>query len=287
MEIDDSGDDTYELDTSKQRRRPTNKRRKAPKRGAKPERDATPALSEGAKLFPFQPLLDLVEWTELDDADAPPFDALFGGLLLDFVRVRDEILERESGQDAHGRTLRPLTRAEASSLIEIHSNPLDCNSMDDSSEKPTHKNVALRKLKLQRISMPSSYGPSTSLSPLISPRPIPPPNPAVLDALYAIRTTPYASSFASRIHGRVQEEDVVAVDWDWDIEGVPWMAVMADVRAHYALARAEREQPLEFSGPIAYVTLQAHHLEQVHDLLERVFWAGIDGACPSPPTATI
>ncbi|KAF7974114.1 hypothetical protein HWV62_13319 [Athelia sp. TMB] len=173
MEIDDSGDDTYELDTSKQRRRPTNKRRKAPKRGAKPERDATPALSEGAKLFPFQPLLDLVEWTELDDADAPPFDALFGGLLLDFVRVRDEILERESGQDAH-------------------------------------------------------------------------------------------------------EEDVVAVDWDWDIEGVPWMAVMADVRAHYALARAEREQPLEFSGPIAYVTLQAHHLEQVHDLLERVFWAGID-----------
>ena len=40
----------------------------------------------------------------------------------------------------------------------------------------------------------------------------------------------------------------------------------------------ERDQPTETLAPITYTSLQAYHLEQVHDLLARAFWAGIDGS---------
>ena len=43
----------------------------------------------------------------------------------------------------------------------------------------------------------------------------------------------------------------------------------------------EREQPNEVSmdgdAPIVYRSLHPSHLKQVHDLLGRVFWDGIDG----------
>ena len=40
---------------------------------------------------------------------------------------------------------------------------------------------------------------------------------------------------------------------------------------------ADREQPIETVAPIIYTSLQASQLPQIHDLLERVFWTGIDG----------
>lgn len=43
----------------------------------------------------------------------------------------------------------------------------------------------------------------------------------------------------------------------------------------------EREQPAERDAPITYTSLQPRHLPQVHDILARSFWAGIDGmSCP-------
>jgi hypothetical protein len=71
---------------------------------------------------------------------------------------------------------------------------------------------------------------------------------------------------------------------------------MRNIREHYALLQyvlyafirsdtvslldtisPEREQPIEVEAPIEYTTLQPSHLDQVHDLLSRAFWAGIDG----------
>ena len=73
---------------------------------------------------------------------------------------------------------------------------------------------------------------------------------------------------------------------------------MDDLRAHYALAQSvdvfirvcdrivvltqsfsspERDQTERPPTPITYVSLQPSHLCQVHDLLARVFWDGIDG----------
>ena len=39
----------------------------------------------------------------------------------------------------------------------------------------------------------------------------------------------------------------------------------------------EREQTRRPAAPIDYQSLRASHLPQVHDLLTRVFWPGIDG----------
>lgn len=59
---------------------------------------------------------------------------------------------------------------------------------------------------------------------------------------------------------------------------------MSDTLVHHysflltpSLASANREQPCEVEAPITYVSLQPCHLPQVHELLERAFWAGIDG----------
>ncbi|KZP13201.1 hypothetical protein FIBSPDRAFT_137673 [Athelia psychrophila] len=204
-----------------------------------------------------------------------------GGLLPEFARVRDEALGRESGVDLYGKTLRPLTRAEVSSLIQAHT-PMP-GSIPDTDPR---RDIALRKLKLQRqrgfadlpvpaLSLPPSYGPSTPLIPLLPSRPVQPPNPAVLDALHAIKSTPYAHSFAARLNGGVQEGQAISVDWEGPALA-PWVALMEDVRAHYALAHPEREQVVETAAPISYVSLQARHLGQVHELLERAFWAGVD-----------
>jgi hypothetical protein len=61
----------------------------------------------------------------------------------------------------------------------------------------------------------------------------PEPDPEVLGALYDIRTTPYRSSFLWRLNGFVvHRSPVVAADWE---VRSPWMDLMEDIRAHYAL----------------------------------------------------
>jgi hypothetical protein len=39
----------------------------------------------------------------------------------------------------------------------------------------------------------------------------------------------------------------------------------------------ERDRPVEFEAPIYYGSLRPWHLEQIHELFSRVFWAGING----------
>ncbi|KAI0083957.1 hypothetical protein BDY19DRAFT_605204 [Irpex rosettiformis] len=100
-------------------------------------------------------------------------------------------------------------------------------------------------------------------------------NPEVIDALYAIRTTPYDISFLRRLQGSLQlpNNTCLAVDWE---NRTPWMDLMQDVRDHHALMFPEREQPCEVEGFVRYVTLERWHLTQVHNILARAFWAGID-----------
>ncbi|KAK0218254.1 hypothetical protein IW262DRAFT_1274590 [Armillaria fumosa] len=51
---------------------------------------------------------------------------------------------------------------------------------------------------------------------------------------------------------------------------------MNDVRQHYRLAHPEQTHVAETSAPIEYCSLRACHLNQVHELLARSFWEGID-----------
>ena len=69
----------------------------------------------------------------------------------------------------------------------------------------------------------------------LPPQPKTPPPPAqVLEALLAIRTTPYENSFLSRLLGVGDFPTRPAVHVDWDAHA-PWMDLMEDVRMHRRL----------------------------------------------------
>jgi hypothetical protein len=122
----------------------------------------------------------------------------------------------------------------------------------------------------------------------------PTPDEDTLNALYAIKRTPFHNSFLSRLHGchPAEPKKVISVDWD---ARAPWMDLMDDIRDHYLLSQSASsvsscdlvvltiidsmdEEPIhEISAPIIYETLKEDHIVQVHDLLRRSFWEGIDG----------
>ena len=82
-------------------------------------------------------------------------------------------------------------------------------------------------LPVLRPKIPSTL---TRLAPARRP---PEPDPEVLNALYGAQTTPYKSSFLSRLNGfSLRRAPVVAADWE---ARSPWMDLMEDIRAHYAL----------------------------------------------------
>ncbi|TFK25101.1 hypothetical protein FA15DRAFT_372502 [Coprinopsis marcescibilis] len=131
----------------------------------------------------------------------------------------------------------------------------------------------------------------THLTPFTPTRPSIPVNNEVLDALNDITTTPFENSFLSRLQGTRAAMAPSAIYIDWETV-TPWMNLMMDIREHYALANADSEIliPTESTAPITYTTLQRIHLPQVHDLLERVFWSGIDVSDSldySPEKATV
>ncbi|KAJ3541883.1 hypothetical protein NMY22_g3710 [Coprinellus aureogranulatus] len=98
----------------------------------------------------------------------------------------------------------------------------------------------------------------------------------VTTPLNSIKTTPYSNSFLSRLHGTTVTEACIAVDWD---TMSPWMRLMSDIRRHYIVAggsMGDEDGSMETIAPIVYTTLQKSHLPQVHELLERAFWTGID-----------
>jgi hypothetical protein len=133
----------------------------------------------------------------------------------------------------------------------------------------------------------------TSLATLDSPPSSSPPS-TVLDSLKAIQTTRHENSFAARLCGHKPQKTPGLISVDWESRS-PWMNLMDDIHAHYSYAQsvsqiylscfhantvilsAERDQTGRPHTPITYASLQPSHLRQVHELLARVFWDGIDG----------
>lgn|ERR1700761_7891110 len=73
----------------------------------------------------------------------------------------------------------------------------------------------------------------SALTELSAARKPPDPDPEVLEALYGVQTTPYQNSLLSRLNGfSVRRTPMIAADWE---ARSPWMELMEDVRAHYAL----------------------------------------------------
>ncbi|KAH0836479.1 hypothetical protein J3R83DRAFT_8088 [Lanmaoa asiatica] len=234
------------------------------------------------------------------------FESMMEGLLPEYLEAREALWAQASDitlsddNKGVGELVRPLSRFEIARIV-ASAKRRAAGRVTSPSEW-----IVLRKLQLQqerrraglRESPSPDVGTPTTLTPLDVPPSVPVPH-AVLDALQAIQTTRYEHSFAARVYGHTPQKTpgLIAVDWE---SHSPWTLLMDDICAHYALARSvdvsifvrvfvfamltpsfffsspESDQPERPRTPITYVSLQPSHLRQVHDLLARVFWEGID-----------
>ncbi|KAH7910295.1 hypothetical protein BJ138DRAFT_1065488 [Hygrophoropsis aurantiaca] len=221
------------------------------------------------------------------------FEETIDTLLPDYIATRDLVQDRESERSAENKELRALSRYEATAIIQLTQNT---NETTDMAFTLADK-IALRKLKLSRerrrmhVSEPLKEAPlvPTSLTP-ISKVAVPPPAPSsVLDGLHAIRRTRYENSFLARLNGykTLRTDGIIAINWE---TRTPWMDLMTDIQDHYYFAHPMEDEPEERRAPITYASLQPCHLRQVHELLGKVFWEGInvsDSLQSSPERCTV
>jgi len=218
------------------------------------------------------------------------FEVIMEGLLADYLESRQTLWAQQSshatlcigtdgvggGTEDGGQLVRPLSRFETARIVAAAK-----QWMAGRLRTPAEW-IVLRKVQLQQerrkagIKEPLSLdiGTLATVTPLDVPPSVPIPR-AVIDALRNVHTTRYENSFAARIYGNKPPKalGLIAVDWE---SRPPWMLLMEDVHAHYGLAHPERSQPERTPIPITYVSLQPSHLRQVHELLARVFWEGVD-----------
>ncbi|KAF7317727.1 Cytoplasmic protein [Mycena kentingensis (nom. inval.)] len=267
-----SGSDS-DIDQATPRKSMRRKRRKGNDGRATAPAKPPPKKKSG---FTMQPLFDVLATLDDDnDNDGVPFEDSIEEMLPEFIRDRAAGQAKQSQVDAHGKMLRPLTRLDTVSL-------LSANDVAEGSWALS-QHIAIRKLKLDQQRRQAKYADAAAHAlPKYTPsyvemEPGPPAAPtAVINALEAIQSTPYENSFLSRLLGSTGGADVpglVSVDWE---TLTPWMNLMTDVREHYTLAHPRREHPQHAASPILYTSMQVWHLEQVHELLERTFWSGID-----------
>ncbi|KAA1468905.1 hypothetical protein DENSPDRAFT_547940 [Dentipellis sp. KUC8613] len=267
-----TSDDEYH---ARKRKRVTRVVASKPKRSTTKQATRTESPVSSPSL---QPLLDALtaQYASKQSEDAD-FQSVIEPQLDDLLKVRQNY-EEKAERDDQGRPIllfSPSDQEDVIRKLEIKRSGAGLSVIEA---------IVLRKLKLQSIRRAhalvcpalrqTTSGPLAALS---TPHREPLPNPQVLDALYAIKTTPYESSFLSRLHGAYVDipdsRQPVAVDYE---SQAPWMELMEDICMHYALKFPAAELPEEVTAPITYTTLSAEHLPQIHDLLRRLFWAGID-----------
>ncbi|KAI0311360.1 hypothetical protein OF83DRAFT_1295445 [Amylostereum chailletii] len=259
------------------RRSHRNKRKKTNAGAAVPaKREPSPPALPPAAPFTLQPLHDaLASRYAPEEREDGTFDARADALAPEWLRAREE-WARTVERDDVGRPVALLSPLQEARYIE----ELETKEKGGAALSVLEA-LLLRKLKLQRhrrlhnVPSPALRAPPPStLTPWVRPTTAPPPDPAVLAALHSIRTTPYAHSLAARIRGfHDRPPAVVAADWE---ARAPWMELMQDVRLHRAIKCPDEALPDEEPAPITYVTLAEEHLPQVHDILRRSFWEGID-----------
>ncbi|KAJ3902437.1 hypothetical protein F5879DRAFT_1010915 [Lentinula edodes] len=258
---------------SRHRHRRRNKRRKTEtgiESSVEAAEDVVPVVS-------FEPLLDQVENLTDDELVQleTSFEDVIGDSLPEYHQARKDQLVKDTDRDDFGVLLRRLTRAEITSLIQNHS--------DQVSQLSVPEAIVLRKLKLERVGN-SLVAPGFFIHKII----VGTTSTETVDALCSIRKTSYGNSFASRLYGNhARTPGLIHVDWDTK---TPWMNLMEDIREHYQLLHPNREPAEEARSAIMYTSLQPSHLDQVHDILVRSFWQGVnvsDSLDYSPEKCTV
>ncbi|KAG9093454.1 hypothetical protein FS749_014358 [Ceratobasidium sp. UAMH 11750] len=205
-------------------------------------------------------------------ADSPGFEATFSPVAEEYLQARHRVESAHATRNDHGHMVRLISRLEADQLV------WELTQKQGLQTSTRAENILLRRLT-QKLPPRISPVPASNQAHVAEPLPLvaetQPAPPGVLEELCAIKSTPYDQSFASRVYGYSQSPTTIFFQ-DWETMS-PWMELMADVMAHHRISR-----PLECNdsayiwAPITYTPIYAFHLSQVHDLLERTFWPGID-----------
>ncbi|KAK0497364.1 hypothetical protein EDD18DRAFT_151449 [Armillaria luteobubalina] len=257
-------DETFQLTHRRQRTSTTAKRRKLTQK----PRQSDPELTNEPNM-----LLDRFFHETTHDSPEHEFEDIFQHLVPEYTEVRDDLHGKDGGKDEQGIQLRKLTLLESSRIVDSFSQR----------DAPYATHFLLRKLKLGKEQRRVNINPADpqliesitgdTISSVQDQKYVP--DLKVLEALQEIQTTAYEVSFVSRLQGTMPSRTPGLLSLDWETE-TPWMALMNDVRQHYRLAHPEQTHITETSAPIEYCSLRASHLDQVHELLARSFWEGID-----------
>ncbi|CEL62011.1 hypothetical protein RSOLAG1IB_04762 [Rhizoctonia solani AG-1 IB] len=201
------------------------------------------------------------------------FESASDPIIPDFVDARRRVEAASLVRNEHGHMVRPLSRIEGDQLID------EIVQKQQMGTATVSENILLRRLS-QRGSLVSGPDPSTELPPVVEAldEVIEPPAPPreVLERLYAIKSTPLENSFASRLYGGQFSSPTIFFQ-DWNTIS-PWTELMVDVMNHHSISCPEDTTVDPYGwAPITYTPIYAWQLTQVHDLLERAFWPGIDG----------
>lgn len=206
------------------------------------------------------------------EAELPGFDVAYSSLADELWEARRRVEVGLVVRNEHGHLVRPLSQLEADQLVE------DLLQKQQSMGATVSENILLSRLGQRGILKPSS-GAAMEQDPLAIPLETEAeaqPAPAeVLEGLYSIKNIPFECSFASRLYGGHPSTPLIFFQ-DWETMS-PWMELMADIMDHHRISYpADQEHEAYSWAPITYTPIYAWHLPQVHDLLGRTFWPGID-----------
>ncbi|KAF7289397.1 Cytoplasmic protein [Mycena chlorophos] len=213
-----------------------------------------------------QPLLETLD--DVVEYDDFPLEELIDYVMPEFVNERAALLAKQSQTDAHGQALRPPNTVGgrvyacgggggAGVAREWLVSASYCDTETQGHEGPS-------KGRISESSSTNKFRVAASSST------------EAMEMPASALTRRHTRTRSLRVLGSsngVDPPGLVSVDWE---TVTPWMELMSDVREHFSLSHPEREAPFYALSPILYTALQPWHLNQVHDLLERAFWTGID-----------
>ncbi|QRV88690.1 GNAT family acetyltransferase [Ceratobasidium sp. AG-Ba] len=231
----------------------------------------TRLLRQANSFFRSADILDIPNATE-PESGLLTFEAIISPVVEDLLRCRHQMDASNAVQNDHGHLVRPISHLERDQLV------WDLARKQNSKISTGAENILLRRLTRKQTFhytepvFASNQACVVKQLPLAAEQQSVPPG--VLETLYAIKTTSFQTSFASRMYGCPFRSTTVFFQ-DWETMS-PWMELMADVMDHHRLSHPSDEVFAYTWSPITYTPLYDWHLTQVHDLLERVFWPGID-----------
>ncbi|CAL1715227.1 unnamed protein product [Somion occarium] len=231
-----------------------------------------------ARIDAFEPLISALEEVLQATDDECCFEQYIEPLLTEYTESVLTLQQNHELRDQRGTSILPISRLQSRQILD----ELESSMTSSTSRAGYNASLIARKLKVHsntlRIAVLDSrhaHNHDGPIVPMERPKQSIQPNPQVLDVLYSITTTPYSSSFLSRIRGYQPSLNPGLTDVDWETRA-PWMDLMRDIRDHFTFMHPDRDHPIEVEAPIEYAPLRASHLNQVHELLRHAFWDGID-----------